>query len=362
MVSSSSSSSSSHLRELVGEFGMTLFNPLACVPPAGRRTRHDTDRIVWDMSESTAPAEQRPAAEDELRQDIDKAMATTVEAMPRRDSSSSSLSGDGTAETSLASGIETPPAVSCWEDDAITDIVLEPEDPEDLRECPRVLTNEMLRQLHTKGLPHSLQQCRWERCFAIGRDGDSFCHFVERTAAFGKTVVVVQTTAGHVLGGFASLPWKPSHLRQNAYFGTGQSFLFASHPAAAAAAFRQEDACASSSPSSSTSSSQQQQQQQPLHLFRWTGKNDFCQIANSQRLGMGGGADFGFLIQDNFSRGRTGPCKTFGNPALTPDDVFEIAALEVYGLRTFGESLSGLRLSSSSSLPSLSVGNPLLRL
>ena len=121
------------------------------------------------------------------------------------------------------------------------------------------------------------------------------------------------------------MPWKKrgTVTRSNTYFGTGQSFLFASHP-------------------HGVSSNNSNNPSEPLHLYRWTGSNDFCQICDPEegRLGMGGGCDFGFLVQDDLQRGRTGPCGTFGNPALVPDDeYFEIAELEIYGLRPFGESV-----------------------
>ena len=213
-----------------------------------------------------------------------------------------------------------------------------------------------MQQLHDEGLPKTLHMSRWERCFAIGRDGDDFWSFLERTAQFSKTIVVIQTCDGAILGGFATMPWKKANGPQNAYFGTGQSFLFASHPAND----REDSTEINTSGNDGTKSRGDNHEgdhkdDKPLRLFRWTVTNDFCQIADSGRLGMGGGTDFGFLIQDNFLRGRSGPCKTFGNPALVRGGYFEISALEVYGLRTFGDSLSSF----SSLLPIPSpLGSP----
>ena len=50
---------------------------------------------------------------------------------------------------------------------------------------------------------------------------------------------------------------------------------------------------------------------------------------------MGGEGDFGWIVQDNFSRGQTGPCRTFANPPLLPpaERVFQVADLEIYGLQ-----------------------------
>ena len=69
--------------------------------------------------------------------------------------------------------------------------------------------------------------------------------------------------------------------------------------------------------------------------------NDYFQVviagdddASNKIIAMGGVGDFGIILQaDDFARGQTGPCRTYNNPPLCPDNVFEIAALEVYGLQ-----------------------------
>jgi hypothetical protein len=286
---------------MAGDFGMALFNPLAglaCSSP------HPT-RIVWDMDEkeqgtwyhSFARPEDSPFQGRSKEQSLDSCANFTIDSL----------------ESTAAA---TPGSLECLAVD------LKAELPHVLEECPRILTMEMMHQLHEEGLSGSQQMCRWERCFAIGRDGDSFCTFVERSSAYQRTFVVIQTVEGFVLGGYAAVPWKKNDQASNSYYGTGQSFLFSSHPAGVAA---------STNPA------------RPLHLYRWTGTNDFCQISDPEtsRLGMGGGTDFGFLIQDDFCRGRSGPCHTFGNPSLVPSsDCFEIQAMEVYGLRPFSQSLA----------------------
>lgn len=306
-------SPSDGLRELVGDFGLTLFNPLACCT-----TPRDA-RIVWELQDDDEQEGQQ------LQEGHNIALATPKQLILR------DLSCISVASTAVT----TPES-----EDILTALQIEEEPDSVLQDCPRILSMEMLQQLHDQGLPESLQMCRWERCFAIGRDGDSFYTLLERCNQYQRTFVVIQTTAGHVLGGYAAMPWKKRNQISNTYFGTGQSFLFASHPEGKA----QDNLidCTDNTLSSSSSSSS------PLILYRWTGSNDFCQICDPEegRLGMGGGSDFGFLVQDDLQRGRTGPCGTFGNPALTTD-YFEIQALEIYGLRPFGESIS-----------SSSVGSP----
>eukprot|EP00977_Amphora_coffeiformis_P002398 scaffold449_cov184-Amphora_coffeaeformis.AAC.10 len=343
------------LRDLVGEFGMTLLNPLACMTCETRSNNSSThssigsNHLVWDMEqlpefqdcnnvnieggrpslrEEHYPLPESRCEESSRKQDMARPSPKTVLCPPNQEARSFSCD-NLTALTTTTTLLEEQLQHQQLDQEAGMGFVVhvEDEDPIDLMECPRILTPAMMQQLQDEGLPTSLHMSRWERCFAIGRDGDDFWSFLERTAHFGKTIVVIQTCHGDILGGFAAMPWKKVNGPQNVYFGTGQSFLFASHPESQDNHDDDDDDDCYGN------------QSKPLHLFRWTGTNDFCQIADAGRLGMGGGADFGFLVQDNFLRGRTGPCKTFGNPALVPGGYFEIAALEVYGLRTFGETM-----------------------
>ncbi|KAL7580988.1 hypothetical protein ACA910_005801 [Epithemia clementina (nom. ined.)] len=187
------------------------------------------------------------------------------------------------------------------------------EDPLDLISCPRILSQALMQYLNDNGIPESLQGNRWERCFAIGRDGDSFVSFLDRCAPYRQTLLVVQTTEGHVLGGFAMQTWEGQEGfgKRNCYYGTGQSFLFSITP---------EDM---THPTGSKA-----------QIYKWTGTNDYCQICDveSAKIAMGGGGDFGIIVEDCFLRGQTGFCGTYDNPPLTADGFFEVAALEVYGL------------------------------
>lgn len=276
------------LRDLVGEFGLTLFNPLACC------TAPTDAKFVWELQSDD---------DDDEQENIVTNASSLIASIPR-DVSCANL----TLDESVASTAVTTPESE--EDAAANMLQLEEESSSILQECPRILTTAMMQQLHSTGLPESLQMSRWERCFAIGRDGDSFYSLLEGCAPFQRTIVVIQTTAGHVLGGYAAMPWKKRGQQvSNAYFGTGQSFLFASHPQG----------------ETNNNTTTANEGASPLHLYRWTGSNDFCQICDPEegRLGMGGGCDFGFLVQDCLQRGRTGPCGTFGNPALAPTNTLK---------------------------------------
>ena len=68
-----------------------------------------------------------------------------------------------------------------------------PEPQLDLEQCPRILTDSMIEQLQRDGL--ATGGCTWERCFAIGRDGDSYITLLDRCAPYQQTLLAVRTTA-----------------------------------------------------------------------------------------------------------------------------------------------------------------------
>jgi len=204
----------------------------------------------------------------------------------------------------------------------VPDIYIKPESPSELTSCPRILTPYMMHYLLQEALPLPLKTARWDRIYAVGRDGDTFYAMLEKCIDFKDTVIVAQTSLGHIVGGYASSPWTP---QGKSYFGTGMSFLFGSH--AEIQTTVQEE-------------SKEEQDEAPLDIFKWTGRNTYSQVCDAADSGgilaMGGEGGFGLLFQDNFSRGSTGHCKTFGNPSLVPGGHFDVVNFEVYGFTTFG--------------------------
>ena len=253
------------------------------------------------------------------------------------------------------------------DDHLIPSTFLEPEHSFDLQECPRILNESSLAELR-QALPDSLRYNKWERCFAIGRDGDSMISMLQRTAPYVYTILVGLDTHGHVVGGFCTESWSstttsttssssslswldasstgasPPLLSQQqhnhqyhraqqrgGYYGTGQSFLFASHPDIVPGLDAPRDP------------------NKHFMIYKWTGDNDYCQIikdsgnlggscrSSSARhrggdhLAMGGKGDFGLIVHDHFVSGETGRCATFGNPPLVPSGHFDMVAFEVYG-------------------------------
>jgi len=176
--------------------------------------------------------------------------------------------------------------------------------------CPVVLTMDLFLEL-SLALPWSLQHRTWERCFCIARDGDSIQHMLRLCQPYHQTLLVVQTTKGQVFGAFCTGKWQLSttQSRKNGtYYGNGQSFLFSCH-------------------------------NQKASIYKWSGKNEYCQLCQLEqnRIAMGGDGDFGLILEDNFSKGHTGYCATYANPPLVQenDGHFQIQAMELYGAKPF---------------------------
>ena len=79
-----------------------------------------------------------------------------------------------------------------------------------------------------------------------------------------------------------------------------------------------------------------------IEVFRWTGENDECQLLSSDRIAAGsgivdGGDGFGFIVEDNLSKGSSSPCVTYGNPSLVSSENgrFEVANMEVWAMTPF---------------------------
>lgn len=193
-----------------------------------------------------------------------------------------------------------------------------------LATCPRVLTPDMIVQLVDQALPPAVKTMQWRRVFALGRDGDSFLTMLDHCDGYSNTLVVIETSKGDVIGGFAAAPWKGGGRRSfsgSEFYGNGLSFLFSTYPVHST-------------------------QDNPLDIYKWTGSNTYCQICDDGQLAMGGGGSFGLIINDNFSCGTSGRCSTFGNEPLVPGlgGTFDVINFEVYGFVSLAEVYLGLPL------------------
>ena len=197
--------------------------------------------------------------------------------------------------------------------------------------CPPILSDQSIQHLQTF-LPFSIRDYIWERRFVIGLHGDSFCTLLQKCEGYKNSIVVIRTTSGQILGGYASEEWRVCSTAGRSsfgndgvtnyknkyrstgqsYYGTGQSFIFGS----------------------TTTKGGENDSETTICVYPWTGHNDYCQICDVDRsiICMGGVGEFGWIVSDNFTVGRTGPCATYNNPPLIEDTTFRIADFEIYSL------------------------------
>lgn len=176
-----------------------------------------------------------------------------------------------------------------------------PDDPT----IPRLLSEGIMTQL-AKAMPFTLHGRSWKRLFSISRDGDSFGTFMDSVKRNDYTVIVVQTTRGEIIGGFADAAWDCRTI-EGCFYGAGTSFLF--------------------------SLIQSNDHPDPFQIYRWRGVNDYSQMCRQGCIGMGGGGgSFGLCVQDDFTKGSSGACETYGNSGpLTSSQCFDVLNFEVYG-------------------------------
>eukprot|EP00545_Synedropsis_sp_CCMP1620_P005327 CAMPEP_0119009228 /NCGR_PEP_ID=MMETSP1176-20130426/4224_1 /TAXON_ID=265551 /ORGANISM="Synedropsis recta cf, Strain CCMP1620" /LENGTH=445 /DNA_ID=CAMNT_0006961697 /DNA_START=112 /DNA_END=1449 /DNA_ORIENTATION=- len=187
---------------------------------------------------------------------------------------------------------------------------------------PRLLSESVMKELLVQAMPHTLHGRWWKRLFSITRDGDSFDTFLNNVKGYEHSLIVVQTTRGDVLGGFADAAWDQGCRttdKEGRFFGMGTSFLFSLVP----------------SSSSETDDS-------PIQVFKWTGANMYNQLCRKQDGGVvgmgGGGGSFGLVLQQEFTKGSSGACETYGNASsltMHSDGCFDILNFEVYGFERY---------------------------
>ena len=221
-------------------------------------------------------------------------------------------------------------------------VVVETDD--EIENCPPILTYAQMHEIYSKGLPATVQLMTWRRCYSLQRDGDCFGTMFKKSSNYQHTLIVIKTTNGEILGGYADTPWKAQKSssvgKSMTFFGGGRTFLYATNPAV----------------------QRSNSEDNGISLYPWTGENGYSQICNldSGTLGMGGGGAFGFIVQDNFMRGSSGACKTFNNPPLTSNHggSFEIVDFEVYGFISMSQKMfDGSSRTSSFASVNSSVNN-----
>lgn len=157
-----------------------------------------------------------------------------------------------------------------------------------MEQCKRRILDEVrLRQLRAE-LPLKCRMASvWRLLYSPEVHGVSIGTFFRQCQAWpGETLLLIEDSNGAVFGGFASHTWQA----QSRYFGHPECFVFRFPP--------EDDRC---------------------EVFGSAGHNEYFLFADCSGLMMGGGRHPAIWIDQNFLKGTSGPCKTFGTTAaLTP--------------------------------------------
>ncbi|XP_077296921.1 GTPase-activating protein skywalker isoform X4 [Arctopsyche grandis] len=144
--------------------------------------------------------------------------------------------------------------------------------------------------------------------------GCSLTTFYVRVEQHEPTLLMIKTCNNEVFGAYCSSRWYERNMKDDrgnrqAYFGTGETFLFSLYPDRAKYPWI---GCAEGSD-------------------RVGHGAELFMAADSKMITIGGGGGQAIWMDENIRYGKTDRCQTFNNPPLCPSGDFEIRVLEVYG-------------------------------
>ncbi|XP_008193065.1 GTPase-activating protein skywalker isoform X6 [Tribolium castaneum] len=174
--------------------------------------------------------------------------------------------------------------------------------------------NEMLLTLWS-WLPVRITMYQPILLYTTEEHGCSLTTFYVRVEHHEPTLLMIKTCNNEVFGAYCSSRWgernqKDDRGNRQAYFGTGETFLFSLYPERA--------------------------------KYQWVGIEgdkvghgaELFMAADSKMITIGGGEGQAIWMDENIRFGKTDRCQTFNNPPLCPSGDFEIRVLEVYGFAT----------------------------
>ncbi|CAH2105013.1 unnamed protein product [Euphydryas editha] len=149
--------------------------------------------------------------------------------------------------------------------------------------------------------------------------GCSLTTFYVRVEHHEPTLLMIKTCNNEVFGAYCSTRWfernqKDERGNRQAYFGTGETFLFSLYPERAKYPWV---GC-----SIGADGKGEEKVSHASELFM---------AADSKMITIGGGEGQAIWMDENIRFGKTDRCSTFNNPPLCPSGDFEIRVLEVYG-------------------------------
>ncbi|XP_021187198.2 GTPase-activating protein skywalker isoform X7 [Helicoverpa armigera] len=149
--------------------------------------------------------------------------------------------------------------------------------------------------------------------------GCSLTTFYVRVEHHEPTLLMIKTCNNEVFGAYCSTRWfernqKDERGNRQAYFGTGETFLFSLYPERAKYPWV---GC--------TTGADGKGEERVAH------GSELFMAADSKMITIGGGDGQAIWMDENIRFGKTDRCSTFNNPPLCPSGDFEIRVLEVYG-------------------------------
>ncbi|XP_075991923.1 GTPase-activating protein skywalker isoform X5 [Anticarsia gemmatalis] len=149
--------------------------------------------------------------------------------------------------------------------------------------------------------------------------GCSLTTFYVRVEHHEPTLLMIKTCNNEVFGAYCSTRWfernqKDERGNRQAYFGTGETFLFSLYPERAKYPWV---GC--------TTGNDGKGEERVAH------GSELFMAADSKMITIGGGDGQAIWMDENIRFGKTDRCSTFNNPPLCPSGDFEIRVLEVYG-------------------------------
>ncbi|XP_052386055.1 oxidation resistance protein 1 isoform X1 [Carassius gibelio] len=161
-----------------------------------------------------------------------------------------------------------------------------------------ILDAQQVREI-AKELPPRTIGHTWQLSYSTDKHGASLKTLYRKLSTTDSPVLIlIKDHNQQVFGSFLSHPLHPS----DAFYGTGETFLFLSHPR--------------------------------FKCFHWTGENSFFIKGDLDSFAIGGGSGhFGLWVDERLFFGRSSPCFTFNNCSLSETNDFTILELEAW---TFG--------------------------
>eukprot|EP00188_Purpureofilum_apyrenoidigerum_P004382 Plantae.Rhodophyta-Purpureofilum_apyrenoidigerum.ctg4933.p1 GENE.Plantae.Rhodophyta-Purpureofilum_apyrenoidigerum.ctg4933~~Plantae.Rhodophyta-Purpureofilum_apyrenoidigerum.ctg4933.p1 ORF type:complete len:488 (+),score=76.12 Plantae.Rhodophyta-Purpureofilum_apyrenoidigerum.ctg4933:88-1551(+) len=146
----------------------------------------------------------------------------------------------------------------------------------------------------TMAIPARFRTGDWQLLYSTSLHGYSLQTFYAKTTKRSPTLIAIRDSDDNVFGCYAPVPWKQS----SAYYGTGETFLFAA--------------------------------QSHVAVYKWAHSNSFFQLSGHDSLAVGGGGHFGLWIDSEFNIGNSGRSETFDNEPLSPHGDFHCIVLEAW--------------------------------